>query len=271
MTHSLDRCCVKSTSSVCPLSLVSAVKQAMPFFRGYRQQDAQEFLRFFLDRLECEETLTVQTRSVSSLFKGSFRSEVTCLQCRTKTHKLDPFLDLSLDIPIFRIPIQHDGKHSQYRIRKLNILDCLKSFTDLEYLKATELYHCESCQSRQKCTKKIQLEDLPTLLVLHLKRFRSGAHLARRHRLKLRTIVEFPLENMNVASCCSPTYQGSTACDLRGIVCHHGSSVGCGHYSTYSIEESTQQWLHFNDASVTPVASSVVKKCEPYILVYAKR
>ena len=147
----------------------------MPFFRSYRQQDAQEFLRFFLDRIAFE-----QHQSVVELFRGSLKSTVTCLSCKTVREKIDPFLDLSLDIPIFRVCVRKNRLNRTYETRPLDLVDCLKSFTALEMLRSTELYYCTMCQSRERCSKKMEIQQLPQLLVLHLKRFRSGAHLSRR-------------------------------------------------------------------------------------------
>lgn len=41
------------------------------------------------------------------------------------------------------------------------ILDCLRSFTDLEELDETELYYCHKCKKRQKSTKKFWIQKLP--------------------------------------------------------------------------------------------------------------
>lgn len=41
------------------------------------------------------------------------------------------------------------------------VLDCLRSFTDLEELDETELYYCHKCKKRQKSTKKFWVQKLP--------------------------------------------------------------------------------------------------------------
>ena len=85
--------------------------------RGYQQQDAHEFMRYLLDRLH-QELLTllptvsamnsprantlagVKNSVVTAIFGGILQSEVHCLECGMSSIKHDPFLDLSLDIPL---------------------------------------------------------------------------------------------------------------------------------------------------------------------------
>lgn len=45
------------------------------------------------------------------------------------------------------------------------VLDCLRSFTDLEELDETELYMCHKCKKKQKSTKKFWIQKLPKVSV----------------------------------------------------------------------------------------------------------
>ena len=36
---------------------------------------------------------------------------------------------------------------------------------------------------------------------------------------------------------------------LRGIICHNGEGVECGHYTTY-LNEDDGTWIHFDDENV---------------------
>ncbi|PIK44928.1 putative ubiquitin carboxyl-terminal hydrolase 20 [Apostichopus japonicus] len=68
----------KRPSYLTPNSLVSSFKQACPIFKGYTQQDAQEFLRCFMDRLheELKEEVHLDGESDEEDDEGSPRSDL---------------------------------------------------------------------------------------------------------------------------------------------------------------------------------------------------
>jgi len=87
-------------TSVSPESFMYTMWNAMPLFYGHNQHDAQEFLRFFVERLRVE--LSKEGDSdpfVTRVFRGSVRSQVKCSTCSAVSEVEEPFLDLSLDIP----------------------------------------------------------------------------------------------------------------------------------------------------------------------------
>jgi hypothetical protein len=91
---------------VTPAKLIKAIWRNVPGFRSYKQQDAQEFLAFFLERLEKElvskkgDGVTAVSKRLlpapSSFIKDSFEcslvTETTCLKCKkvTKFHQICP-------------------------------------------------------------------------------------------------------------------------------------------------------------------------------------
>ena len=42
-----------------------------------------------------------------------------------------------------------------------DVLDCLNSFTELESLSGSELYHCTNCKGMRNATKKLSLNRVP--------------------------------------------------------------------------------------------------------------
>ena len=61
-------------------------------------QDAQEFLRYLLDRLH-NELSSNDDGIMTKTFRGILWNQVTCLRCMRVSSKEDPFLDMSLTIP----------------------------------------------------------------------------------------------------------------------------------------------------------------------------
>ncbi|XP_075996265.1 ubiquitin carboxyl-terminal hydrolase 3 [Genypterus blacodes] len=273
-----------------PDSLFYAIWKIMPSFRGYQQQDAHEFMRYLLDHLHRElqhsrngaphavsprDALRLSTTEgkccingtstvVTSIFGGLLQNEVNCLICGTESHKFDPFLDLSLDIPSqFRQKRSKDQEPGP----TCTLHDCLQSFTDLEELDDSELYFCHKCKKRQKSTKQFWIQNLPKVLCLHLKRFHWTAFL----RNKVDTYVEFPLRGLDMRGhLLEPEKSFPQSClyDLAAVVVHHGSGVGSGHYTAYGSHEG--RWYHFNDSTVTLTNEDAVRKAKAYILFYVE-
>jgi ubiquitin C-terminal hydrolase len=115
--------------SVSPAQLRGAVGKAESRFDSYQQQDSQELMAFLLDALHedlnrvrdkpyvekkeaagrpdsvvAAEAWTDHTRrnksTVVDLFQGQLRSELTCPQCSQRSVTFDPFMFLSLPLPI---------------------------------------------------------------------------------------------------------------------------------------------------------------------------
>lgn len=269
----------------------------VPRFRGYQQQDAHEFLRYVLDRLhqECLDNRSIlideqkqpttgrssnanatkKASLIGNIFGGILQNEVNCLECGFKSHKQDPFLDLSLDIPSLDTPSSNnsDNSNSSYLTNEeYNLIDCLSSFIELEELTETELYYCTNCQQKQRSTKRFWIRRLPDVLCLHLKRFRYNNYL----RTKIDNYIKFPIQGLDMkrfvtvnkhetrGSSCGPTTY-----DLVAFIEHHGSGVGSGHYTAFCRHDN--YWFHFDDSSVTVCDESKVRQSKAYILFYNRR
>lgn len=270
-------------TAISPDSLFSVIWQVVPRFRGYQQQDAHEFMRYLLDRLHTE-LLTLlpyqndnspfigtkgKSTIVTAIFGGLLQNEVNCLICNMESKKHDPFLDLSLDIPIQYCSKALKSKESEGRCK---LTDCLSSFTDIEELEESELYMCSNCKKKQRSTKKFWIRRLPNVLCLHLKRFRWNSVF----RSKIETFVEFPLRGLDMYKYVlnnlhetRGSFSGSNLYDLAAVIVHHGSGAGSGHYTSYAIHKGV--WYHFNDSTVTVCNEETVTQCKAYILFYVRR
>lgn len=306
-------------SFITPESLFQMIGKN-PRFRGYQQQDAHEFLRYVLDRLdkECsEDNLSTPQKTnndvnsgrikkalgrdhasmIGDIFGGILQNEVNCLVCGFKSHKQDPFMDLSLDIPTQRTSASTNNNNSNDVTPSSNnsdnsnlsscnsvqdltsantgncdLIDCLSSFIELEELTETELYYCSNCQQKQRSTKRFWIRRLPDVLCLHLKRFRYNNFL----RTKIDDYIEFPTQGLDMkrfvmtnkhetrGSSCGPTTY-----DLVAFIEHHGSGMGSGHYTAYCRHDG--YWFHFDDACVTACDEVTVKRSKAYILFYNRR
>nr|CAH8849116.1 unnamed protein product [Trichobilharzia regenti] len=92
-------------SIVSPTNLLNTVWSTLPNFKGYKQQDAQEFLSLLLDRLQTEVQgipMAVPNNScdfINRAFRGYSVSHVRCSTCQVIACTEEPIYELSLSLP----------------------------------------------------------------------------------------------------------------------------------------------------------------------------
>ncbi|KFD65458.1 hypothetical protein M514_03851 [Trichuris suis] len=96
------------TDSVAPNQIVQKIRCVMKSHCWGRQEDAHEFLRYFVDAMQTAalypykdkklDLFTKETTVISRIFGGFHRSQIICNNCQFVSITHDPFLDLSLEI-----------------------------------------------------------------------------------------------------------------------------------------------------------------------------
>ncbi|CAL8386125.1 unnamed protein product [Gadus morhua 'NCC'] len=205
---------------VSPFAMLHSVWQLIPAFRGYAQQDAQEFLCELLDKVQRELETTgggggggpgpvpppggvphTQKRLirqvlnvVNSIFHGQLLSQVTCLACDYQSNTVEPFWDLSLEFP----ERYHSNSRESAAQVSCRLTEMLAKFTETEALEGN-IYACDQCNTKRRrlsskpvilteAQKQLMVHKLPQVLRLHLKRFRWSG---RNHREKIGVHVCF--------------------------------------------------------------------------------
>ncbi|ORY44279.1 hypothetical protein BCR35DRAFT_311167 [Leucosporidium creatinivorum] len=241
-----------------------------------QQEDAEEFLGFFLDTLheellgvidrvdggkekgkkggkEEEEgweevgskgktatTRTTETREspITKIFGGQLRSVLRC-QGQKDSITLEPYQRLQLDI-------QPDHVRT--------ITDALLHLTQPEPLPD----FLSRAGHRVDATKQVYLETFPPVLILHLKRFlydnvggvqKSGKIVGYETELEVPEEVVGPSKRTGK----KVRYQ------LFGVVYHHGVYASGGHYTVAVRQQiNSDSWLHIDDTSIRPISPSEV-------------
>eukprot|EP00041_Stephanoeca_diplocostata_P025248 m.656976 g.656976 ORF g.656976 m.656976 type:complete len:572 (+) comp22709_c0_seq2:273-1988(+) len=239
-----------------PLELHGAVGRANEMFNNTRQHDAQEFLHLLLDTTHenCKSVLerTAQlhatqkessspglaspnTSPIKSCFEGSILYRTQCHGCECTTERREQFLDITLAVA--------EGGHSvTSAIRKL----CERS----ERMHGRNKYFCETCNRFTEATRRIVLDNLPPVLILHLNRSSGGAR-------KVNSQVQAPMtlcltrwQQPTPTPQATPTdapHDPATATPRKGggaeprpryelvaTVMHSGRSSSSGHYTCYT-------------------------------------
>ncbi|XP_031169571.1 ubiquitin carboxyl-terminal hydrolase 44 [Sander lucioperca] len=291
---------------VSPFAMLHSVWQLIPAFRGYAQQDAQEFLCELLDKVQHElestgkhtttagvpqKRLIKQVLSVvNTIFHGQLLSQVTCLACEHRSNTVEPFWDLSLEFP----ERYHSNSREHAAQASCHLTEMLAKFTETEALEGN-IYACEQCNSARRRTsskpvllteaqKQLMVHKLPQVLRLHLKRFRWSG---RNHREKIGVHVSFDqLLNMEPYCCREPSPKGVPCSspsspssprpkhflyDLSAVVMHHGKGFGSGHYTSYCYNTEGGFWVHCNDSKLNVCSVEEVCRAQAYILFYTQR
>ncbi|KAJ6791740.1 ubiquitin carboxyl-terminal hydrolase 24 [Iris pallida] len=250
-----------------------------------RQEDAQEFLSFVLDRMHDEllklegnlsnsnggrlplvssseddgwETVGPKNKSavtrtqsfvpseLSAIFGGQLRSVVKARGSKASA-TVQPFLLLHLDI------LPEDVR---------TIEDALHLFSASETL---EGYRASVGKAGVvSASKSVQIQTLSKVLILHLMRFSYGS----RGSLKLHKPVHFPLELVLARDLLvTPPSEGKRKYELVATIRHHGQDPSKGHY-TADARSSGGQWLRYDDSAVVPVGTSKVLHDQAYVLFY---
>uniref|UniRef100_A0A3Q0S5W8 ubiquitinyl hydrolase 1 n=1 Tax=Amphilophus citrinellus TaxID=61819 RepID=A0A3Q0S5W8_AMPCI len=241
-----------------PRQFYSVFTEAVPYFSGYSQQDAQEFLRFLLDKLHTEinrrpisEEAAVMWKkhlerddSIIVLFSGQLRSSLHCSVCSHYSNTFDVFCDLSLPIP---------------KTGEVTLRECLDLFSQEEKLDKENSPMCERCNRRTECTKRLSIQRFPQVIVIDLNRFTMS-----RWSISKSTIyVSFPLTSLDLGPY-GPVDCGSVLYDLYAI-CNHAGTVNMGHYTACCLDENG--WCFYND-SVTPLTENQLQTNQAYVLFY---
>ncbi|XP_052867758.1 ubiquitin carboxyl-terminal hydrolase Usp2-like [Anopheles cruzii] len=268
-----------SQRSVNPSELKYAFSSKHRMYSGSAQQDAQEFLRFFLDSLhgalnaavkrdplgELDDDMSNRFKAdmlwewyskaensvIKDLFVGQLRSTLKCTYCSTESTMFDPFWDLSLPLPT---------SNSRFKLE-----NCLEMFIKEEVLDGIDQPTCSKCNMRRKCTKSLTIERFPKYLVIHLKRFSETRW------SKLTNVIEFPTgeRELNLQPYASEDHSGPVTYSLYGISNHMGSTAG-GHYIAVCKHPITKEWNEFNDNFVSETTERSLVTSSAYVLFYER-
>uniref|UniRef100_A0A673XT08 ubiquitinyl hydrolase 1 n=1 Tax=Salmo trutta TaxID=8032 RepID=A0A673XT08_SALTR len=278
-----------------PFRLLHLVWTHARHLAGYEQQDAHEFLIAALDVLHrhCKGDTTHDNGKkannpnhcsciIDQIFTGGLQSDVTCQVCHGVSTTIDPFWDISLDLPGSSTPFWPlspggDGltvNGESHLSGATTLTDCLRRFTRPEHLGSSAKIKCGGCHSYQESTKQLTMKKLPIVACFHLKRFEHSAKLRR----KITTYVSFPLEldmtpfiASSKESRMNGQYQQTVEVlnndnkySLFAVVNHQGT-LESGHYTSF-IRQHKDQWFKCDDAIITKASIKDVLDSEGWVV-----
>ncbi|XP_065092705.1 ubiquitin carboxyl-terminal hydrolase 8 isoform X2 [Ochlerotatus camptorhynchus] len=248
-------------------------------FGGIEQQDSHEFLTILMDWLHSDlqtvnitiktsiENLPASEKAWVEYFKGKesyiahmsygqIKSTVKCVRCGKESATYESFSSLSLELP-------SDAN-------KCQLNDCLEMYFDGERIRG---WNCPQCKSNQDAIKKLDISRLPSILIVHFKRFYADPDAISTVYKKKQNYVKFPLVELDMSPHVAPSEKSRNQklihrrYQLYGVSNHYGS-MESGHYTAFCRNRVHQKWYKFDDHTVSSLVKSDVCSSAAYILFY---
>jgi len=197
----------------------------------------------------------VQT-PIQSMALGMCRS---CVKSETGDNSatLQPFYTLQLDIQDQTVQNITEALAQNFANEKLDGFICSKTKKEID------------------ATRILSLEELPSILILHLKRFvydgQTGGVQKIMKQIEFGVDLEMPKAILSAECKASPKQRQYK---LFGVVYHNGREATKGHYVTDIYHTGYATWLHCDDSIVQPTAEQLVvaptASSTPYLLFYRR-
>jgi len=195
---------------------------------------------------------------LAEIFQGQMRS---CLQPLNgdPTATLQPFFSLQLDIQSEKVS---------------NVTEAIVNNFATEIIDG---YLCPKTKVAVEASKSMTLEELPPILVLHLKRFVYDG--SGKGSQKLCKNIDFPVDLEIGPKILSPTTKSKHSTKQRSyklfaVVYHNGTEASKGHYITDIYHTGLATWIRCDDSILKIMPESLVlahsANSVPYILFYRR-
>ncbi|KAJ3449767.1 ubiquitin carboxyl-terminal hydrolase [Anaeramoeba flamelloides] len=180
----------KESTSISPRMLKNLIGKDHPEFSTMRQQDAMEFLTYFLDKIHKLEHKYKYKTDPTLAFDFKVKTRLECLGCKQVRYKSEKYSNLSLTLPskiidqvsetlkkkdLAKKECEEKGeKWNEYEFQKsikndlpeITIEELLNHFVSPEVIEL----NCESCKSKA-FKKNYLLETFPEILTIHIRSF----------------------------------------------------------------------------------------------------
>ena len=137
------------------------------------QMDVDEFFNMLCEKVEEGLKQSTQAKLLKNIWCGNLCSQLVCKECNYISERDEAFFTVSLDIK-----------------NKTSINEALDFYVQGEMLTGGDAYFCSKCNKKVDALMRRCLKNLPSTLILHLKRFEFNFDTMR--KVKLNDYCEFP-------------------------------------------------------------------------------
>ena len=207
------------------------------------QCDAQEFLTRFVEKIEEKIKNSKERFLFDNIFGGTTLQQIICTnsECRNISERREKIIYLSLDIK---------GNHT--------LEDCLDKFISEEKI---EDYHCEKCDKKITNIKKVLIDKLPNILIIHLQRisFNYETFLMEKINDEINFEPKLNIKKYTVDKNNKNLDTEKYEYEYIGVIVHSGTAQS-GHYYSIIKTNIENKIYKFNDTSVTEISYDNLQK-----------
>ncbi|KAG8079482.1 hypothetical protein GUJ93_ZPchr0007g5813 [Zizania palustris] len=248
-----------------------------------RQEDAQEFLSFAMDRMHDElvklngngsnskEGMVVSSTDDDDAWETVGRKNKSAIM---RTQSFVPSELTAIFGGQLQSSVKATGNKASVTIQPFRLLhldifpDAVQTLDDALHLfsapESLEGYRTAAGKAGLVTARKlVKIHALSKIMILHLKRFSYGNYGC----TKLFKALHFPLELVLSRDLLSSPSSESRRYELVATITHLGKNPSRGHY-TADAKSASGQWLRFDDDTVTPVSVNKVLHDQAYVLFY---
>lgn len=253
-----------------------AAKKNRDTFTGYNQNDMPEFLLFLLDCVHNSICRPIDATITGKVENNIDKIAVNCYKLIKQSYQKEysEIMDLFYGVYVSEIVSMNGEVRSlrpeQYMMLDLpinqsdtNIYNCFDNFTSYETLSGDNAWYNDKTDTKEDVKKRYVFWCFPKILILVLKRFSADG------KKKIKKLIDFPKTNLDLSKYVVGYNAKSYVYDLYGVSNHSGCLEG-GHYTAF-VKTADNQWMHFNDTTISKIAEKDIITPMSYCLFYRKK
>ena len=215
-----------------------------------------------------QEFNNVNNSVISYNFYGVMSSIMSCEGCKVTKYSYQTF-----NMQIFQLKKFKDDKikaNGYNQNVKLNLMDCFIFSAQEEVLDGDNMIYCYNCRKLTIGKNKQDIYSLPKILIIVLNRGKNNDDF--NDEFDIPEYLDFSNQHIILDPNSKMKFY------LMSIITHLGESDSSGHFIAYARKGTTNQFLRYNDSTVSEVTSSEAlkskisdkgnEKITPYILFY---
>ena len=217
-----------------PIDFKTLLGKENILFKNTQQQDAHELLVYLINEFADEKKDEKMSKLIKKLCFGKIKQYVYCFQCQNTSISYHNYFDINLQIP---------------KKNNIDLGDCFnEEFLKVEKLDGDNKYYCSNCKTKVIASKKKEIETVPDVVFILLKRFDNNSKITTPVKIYQNIILE------------------NNKLELISTVNHYGGIHG-GHY-TANVKKNNC-WYNANDSSIN-TSNMPINDPSIYIMVYQK-